>query len=142
MPLDEKNEAHEALNSISAWMKTYDVMNQHKIHGNNRYDYNITFARLPAGGNSYLSVVNNFFLTDYVFDHNHPEDAGHFDDLMRMLDRDKMAGVMLESLKNDFGMKEREHAPLFWRRDMRQCSHPDYRRFIEQPRAEPVLLRA
>lgn len=136
MPLNPSNEAHEALNSISSWMKKHDVMNQNAIHGDNHYDYNITFTRMSAEDDSRLTVVRNFFLTDYLFDHCHPADARNFDELMHMLDRDKMAEEMLAVLKDEFSMTARDNAPLFWRRDMRQCSHPDHRRYMDAPKPE------
>ncbi len=125
-PLTEEGEANETLNAVSRWLRDNNALDQRPIHGERRFDYNITFYKAPAGA-SFLSVVNDFYLEDYIFAHNHPEQAGHVDDLMRMLDRDKLAEAMLKTLKEDFGLMERVDAPLFWRRDMRMASHPDHR---------------
>lgn len=126
-PLLSDDEANETLNKITQWMSVNNALDQRGFHNERRFDYNITFLLLPAGDEQHLSVVENFYLEDYLFDHCHREQASHLDDLMRMLDRDKMAGAMLKSLNEDFGMWKRDDAPLFWRRDIRQCSHPDHK---------------
>lgn len=133
------DEANEILNGITHWIREHNSLDQRGLHGDKRYDYNISFYRRDKEDTSSIFLVKSFYLQDFIFDHNHPADATGIDDLMRMLDRDKLAAAMLDTLKEDFGINARKHAPLFWRRDIRECSHPDYRKPID---AAPVLVQA
>ncbi|PZO86988.1 MAG: hypothetical protein DI626_05090 [Micavibrio aeruginosavorus] len=120
IPLTHETEANEALNSITTWMIETSALSAAENHASH-----IGFYKCSADGEVYASLRQDFYAEDFLFPDRRPEHAQGFDDLMRMLDRDRLGDAMLESLANDFGMRIREEAPMFWRRDIRICNHPD-----------------
>lgn len=129
-----QSDVDETLNAITQWMRGTGALYQQPFY-ENRLSYNISFYLL-SGGPSYPSLRSEFVLEDYVFDDSRADTASCFDELMRMLDRDKMAEAMRRSLMEDFGMKQRDSAPALWRTYMRQCNHPDHAAAV---RAEPAV---
>lgn len=119
-----QTDADESLNAIAQWMHGAGALSQQAFY-ESPLSYNMSFYLLPAGA-PYPSLLSEFVLEDYLFGDSRAETATCFDDLMRMLDRDKMANAMRRSLVQDFGMKERGGAPVTWRIHMRQCNHPDH----------------
>jgi hypothetical protein len=128
-----QSDVDECLNAITQWMRETGALYQQPFY-ENRLSYNISFYLVPGGG-SYPSLQSEFVLEDYVFGDCRADAASCFDELMRMLDRDKMAEAMRRSLMEDFGMRQRNAAPVLWRMHMRQCNHPDH----AAARAEPAV---
>ena len=126
-PLSIVDEANEMLNSVSKWIRETNAMDQRGLHGESRDQYTIGFYKISDDVHAYASLINDFPLEDFLFPDRSPHDAHCFDDMMRMLDRDKLAEAMRKTLVEEFDMPVREDAPLFWRRDLRLCSHPDHR---------------
>jgi hypothetical protein len=129
-----QNDVDESLNAITQWMRGTGALYQQPFY-ENRLSYNISFYLMPGGVASYPSLQSEFVLEDYVFGDCRADAASCFDELMRMLDRDKMAEAMRRSLMEDFGMRQRNAAPVLWRMHMRQCNHPDH----AAARAEPAV---
>jgi hypothetical protein len=119
-----QGDVDESLNAITQWMRETGALYQQPFY-ENRLSYNISFYMMP-GGASYPSLRSEFVLEDYVFADCRADAASCFNELMRMLDRDKMAKAMRQSLMEDFGMKQQDATPMSWRTYMRQCNHPDH----------------
>ncbi len=120
VPLPYRIEANEVLNGITGWMMETSALAASENHASH-----VAFYKCSVDGESYASRRQDFYAEDFLFPDRQPGDAQCFDDLMRMLDRDRMGDAMLHSLIHDFGMEARHDAPMFWRRDIRVCSHPD-----------------
>lgn len=126
IPLTLSLTVDAVLGKIASWMDEHDVLNQSAIHGHKLDEYNVGLYLLDYGGVGRVSLVNYFFLTDYVFDHcRGAEPPSDFNTLMWTLDRDKMAFDIRSSLKEDFGIPARRLTQYLWQRNMRACCHPD-----------------
>ena len=126
-PLSFRDEANEALNSMTRWLVQENGLDQRAEFGEQTERYNLGLYRMSDASLTYPSLVEEFVLDDYLFPDRRLSDAGCFDDLMRMVDRDRLALEMRDALVGAFGMPLREDAPNFWRRDIRQASHPDWK---------------
>lgn len=123
------DEANEMLNTVSLWMKNANMLDQRRQYGDDFEKFNVSLYRVSDAPTCYPSLVGEYLLKDYIFPDRQMSDAGSFDDFMKMLDRDRLAEDMRKTLVHEFNMPLRADAPLFWRRDLRQVSHPDWRRF-------------
>lgn len=120
IPLTPETEANEVLNGITIWMMEVSALAAQENHASH-----VAFYGCPSDSGSYVSRRQDFYAEDFLFPDRNPGDAQDFDELMRMLDRDRMGDAMFHSLIHDFGLQARESAPMFWRRDIRICCHPD-----------------
>lgn len=126
IPLMPSLTVDATLGKIASWMNQHDIFDQTSIHGVELEDYNISLYRLDHGGMERPSLVNYFFLKDYVLEHcREGQSPRDFNTLMWTIDRDKMALDVRACLHDDFGISARRLTPYLWQANMRACCHPD-----------------
>lgn len=126
IPLPTSVSVDVTLGKIASWMNRHDIFEQSSIHGDDLGEYNISLYFLDHGGMEQASLVNYFFLKDYVLGHcRNGQSAQDFNTLMWTLDRDRLAFDIRESLRDDFGISARRLTQYLWQQNMRACCHPD-----------------
>lgn len=121
---DEEQNAGTVMRNLGAWIKETKAFDQQGLYCADFEKYNLTLYKLPDGEPSYPGVVGEFFFMDYLFDDRRPEDVHSFDDLMWMLDRDKMALAMERTVLEDLGQTRVAAPEPCWIADFRTCCHP------------------
>lgn len=125
VPLKKSEGAQGLLNGVARWIRESGALDQRNIHADQREEYGVSFYRIMAGS-PYPALLSHFVLEEHLFPDRSPSDVWRFEDLMRMLDRDRLGGAMLKALIEDFEIPLKKNAAA-WADDLRAASHPDCR---------------
>ncbi len=117
------------LNEITEAMLKNDTFDQRAVFGEARQHYQFTLWQEEGVQHQ------TFYLKDFLFAHNTLDQAHDQDSFMRMIDRDPLGEAMRRTLLQ-FGLPDTAHAPYeetptpcWWRRTIRNISHPAYQAF-------------
>jgi hypothetical protein len=122
-PMDETTNVDTVMKQVVSWLTRERALDQAALYGNELSDYNITMVRFQK--DSFPGVVGQYYFTEFLLAERTEEDIKTLDDLMWLLDRDRMALAMREAMVENMEMTD--PAPdLSWLANLQTCCHPAY----------------
>lgn len=120
-PTDETTNVDDVMSKVVSWLTRERALDQAALYGDELSDYNITMVRFPK--DSFPGVVGQYHFTEFLLAGRTLNDIETVNDLMWLLDRDRMALAMREAMVEDMEMVDT--APdLSWLANLQTCCHP------------------